>query len=119
MTSHSPSRMMFGQPVGREYVGKTRIVRRGIRIIFPFFSLGGRIGLLIVERIFNQRFQRLVMRREWTVFKTARHIQPAYAVRVQRKRLRSPECLNAMSHVKISGSVGRRFLVVIGIVESR
>src|SRR5215471_1743003 len=117
ITAHPAGGVVFGQSVRREYVGESSVVWRGIRIIRPLFSICRRIGLLIVERVFNQRFERLVVSRKWPVLKSAGNIQPAHAVWMQRKRLRSPECLNATSLVKISRGVGRCLLVVIGIVE--
>src|SRR5215471_745117 len=111
IAGHAAGCVMFGQSIGSEDVGKPRVVRRGVRIVRTLFSISGRIGLLLVERIFNQRFQWLVMRRKRAVFKTARHVQPAHTVRVQSKGLRSPECLDPMSLVESGRSLRRSLLV--------
>src|SRR5262244_148948 len=117
IAAHSASRMVFRQAIGCENERKPRVVLRGVRIVGPFFSIRSGIGLLIVQRIFNQRFQCFVMSRKRPVFKSTRNIEPSHTIGMQREGLRAAECLYAMSLVNTSRSGGGRFLVVVGIVE--
>ena len=116
---HSPGSVLFSETVRTEHVGEARIVRGSIRIVGPLFSIGCGIRLLAVERIFNRRFQWLVMRRQRTILQSAGNIEPAHTIRMQSERPRAAKRLRAVTFMNVRGMIGRHFFVVIGIVEAR
>src|SRR5438067_5207605 len=50
-----------------------------------------------MQRIFHRRFQRLVMRRQWAVFQSARNVEPSFAIGVHDERLVAGQSVVAAS----------------------
>ena len=74
MSAHASRRVVLSKPIGGQNEGEARIVRSSVRIVGTFLAIRRRIRLLSIKWIFHQRLEWLVMRRERTIFETARHI---------------------------------------------
>src|SRR5262249_20886333 len=96
-----------------------RIALRRVGIFGPLLFLRRRIRALGVQRIFDGRFQRFVMGRQRTVFQSARNVQPADAIWVQRKWPRTTERRDSESNIQFGWSSGSKVFLVIRIVEPR
>ncbi len=87
-TGHAAGGVMLGEAVGGEHVREFNVGRTGVVIAGARFAIGLRIGLPVgVKRIFHRGFERLVVRRKWTVGQTDRDPDPAEAVGVEDERL--------------------------------
>ena len=76
---HAASSVMLRQTIGREHVRK--VVADGrlrVGIVGARLRIGGRIHLLVVQRIADRGLEWLVMRRQWSVLEPfATQIHPA------------------------------------------
>src|SRR5579872_1115489 len=116
---HSSCSVMFGEAVGCEHMGEFGITGRlGIRIIWTLFLIRRRVCLLLIQRILDNRFERLVVRGQRTIFQPARHIDPAHAVGMQRERSGATERFYTMAPLQICRGVGWHFFVIIWDVGS-
>ena len=116
--SHSSRCVMFSEAISREHVRKARIPRRVcIRIIRTLFLLCRWIWPLRVQRISQQRLQRLVMRRQRPILQSAGNVQPADAVRMKNEWSRAAKCLHPVTVLQIFPGVWRSGLLEIGSVE--
>ena len=81
---HRPRPERFGEAIGRDDEGVPGIVIGPvIRVVVahPFDAV--RVGLLAIERVGCDAFDRLIVRRQWTVAKRSRRPEPAFTVGVQ------------------------------------
>ncbi len=82
-------RVMLGESIRCQHIREERIAKRfRIRIVWPLFLLCRGIHLLVIQRILDHRFQRLVMCGQRAIFQAAGHIKPTHAIRMQRERTR-------------------------------
>src|SRR5579872_1401498 len=58
------------------------------------------------------------MRRQRTILQSARHVQPANSVRMQRKGSRAAESIGSMTVLQIRGHIRSHLLVVIGMIKA-
>src|SRR5262252_1649654 len=119
MSGHSTCSVMFRQTIRCEYIRKTSIVVRSVGVIGPLFSICCGIGVLTVERVLEQRFQRFIVCRQGTILQAARNVQPTNAVGMQSEGSRTAKGFYTFSVMEIRRSIGRRVLVIIGVVEAR
>ena len=93
--AHPSRRVMLGEAVGREDVGKnvgSRLPVGGVvTVVGTRELLAGRVGPLAVEGVLERRLVWLVMRRERPVGQAGRRVQPARAVRLHDEWLVSPD----------------------------
>src|SRR5579884_1195835 len=110
---------MLREPVSHQHKRIARISRAvRIWIIRALPRFGGRIRLLIVQRILNWRFQRLIVRWEWTIFQAARNVEPTHAILMQSEWTRSAQSLHALAVAQIAGRIRSQILGEIGRVIS-
>ena len=74
MSAHASRRVVLSKPIGGQNEWEACVVRSGVSIVRTLLAIRRRIRLLSVKWIFHQRLEWLVMRRERTIFETARHI---------------------------------------------
>src|SRR5579885_1250545 len=81
--AHSTCGVMLGQAIRRKYMRKTFVVWEAVSVVWALLLLSRRIvGMLRIQLVLDYRLQRLVMRRQRTVFQSALNPQPAHAVRM-------------------------------------
>ena len=111
---------MLGEPIGGKHIGISWISGRvGVRIVRPRLFVRCWIVLLIVEGIFDQRLQRLVMRRQRAVFQSTRHPNPSNTIRVQSEWASPAQRLYTFAFVNICGNFRSDVLLIIGVIEAR
>src|SRR3569623_1715822 len=93
-----------------------RIAELGVAIAGAILSVG--CGILLVrriERIVQQRFQRLVVRWQRAILQSARDIQPSHAVRMENEWSVARKSAHT-GRARLRLIVGRFFLIEVGLV---